>query len=205
MPFLSEEEERFAVNAGDVLWVYPDPDPLMPFRVRPYRTGLVMLLNCLAATGMTLVVIGVVVLLRANEGPFETTYGAIQLPLFTSACVCIGTVGLVGLADLILKWKGSWTISGPVVDITRSPEAIESGYFPLVEYIGDDGVARKVWGTGHALRPTIGSHLTVHLSGKSPHEAMRSTSTSVMLLILALLIGLFGWMFVAVALGVLII
>ncbi len=198
---LTEDREMAAVTVGDVLWVYPDPD--MPSRVRLDRPVLTRFWTALMATGAVLAATGVVVLLRGDVGmPVLPADGAVGGAFFVSGLVCSGTVALVGLAELVLNWKGSRRVSGPVVAVEEFYGQRKNSYQPLVEYSDEDGTVRRVWGMKRGFRPRLGRRITVRVAGRPPHEAMHTTPLFLVMLLVLLLFGLLGWSGLAVMFGV---
>ncbi|GAA3990118.1 hypothetical protein GCM10022247_05940 [Allokutzneria multivorans] len=198
---LAEDQDMSAVNAGDVLWVWPDP--MMPSRVRPYRPEPALLWAALAVTGVVLGSAGVVLLQGGGRAGdlIEATGTAIAFPLVIGFEVCLGTVGLAGLAHLALTWKGSRRVSGPVVAVEVLPQGRKNTYRPLVEHPADDGGVRKVWGVPRWFRPELGRVLTVRVAGRPPYEAMRTTPMSAFVLLLFLFFGLLGWVLLSSVFG----
>lgn len=183
-----------AVNPGDEILVRPDQrTPSQAWLYRPEQTAMAV---GYALYGLFCVVTGGALLTRPS-----TSSGGDSV-ITAAVTVGLGALGVLGVVLAALTARdlaGSKRVSGRVLDVHLVSTARKATYQPLVEY-QVDGSVRRVWGTPRWFKPKVDYPASVRISGRPPHEAVRSTPLVVSGMLLLLLTGAVGWLLIVIAL-----
>lgn len=176
---------RVVLHDGDLLEVYPRNGEMVPFSrlLQVLVHGYLVLAVLLAAAGIRLLTLG--------SGPFDDSSDAVRQTLAVLFLSAFAPLGVAMLAHLVESLRGSFKVSGTVVEVGEIHTSRKTAYQPLVEYHAEAGT-RRAWGSPRFFRPDIGDAVTIRVSPRAQGQAVITSPLAVAGTLLILLVGLTG-------------